>query len=494
MSSKTLFLTGWWILCGVFIALLSIHVLHINAYVYDLEGVEQDEVFTLQRVLAGYPVYENPQEPPFAVTQKTPMYHYLCACLGHLFGVDPQEPHQVYQLNRSVSLGLSLGLLLLAFFIQTRLFAYTRMAASGICFLIFLCAEMHLFARPDSLFSFLFLAAIGTMMVYLKTGGQPRYLWLAVGLSALAIFSKQTAIVLPPLVLGYVLLIERRFGRFIQGALLFIVLFGLLFWLLSAGKPSVFIANVVGGVRNGIDLGWFFEYIYNASYKKFGLLLILGLLIIRSWWDIKGTDPLKSFIAFFLLFDLIYTHLIALKWGSTPSYFTEFVNITLIAAPLYFREWLEKEAQPRANRLEWLVFLLMLSLIPVHTSEKGLMAPIFSQQPEAFAECEQLSAHVKSKYELQPGTWVLSDDELLKLFLFENALLPQDDILYSIYLYGDYDNSRYVALMQSGQVPLVISRHPLKELEANEFYMCDDLSAYRPLEEVAGFVIYGLGD
>lgn len=492
MSSRALFLIGWWVLLGVFLALLCIHVLHIKSYVYDLEGVEQDEVYTLQRVLAGYPVYENPQEPPFAVTQKTPLYHYLCAGLGHLFGIDPQQPHQVYQLNRTLSLALSLGLLLLAFFIQTRLLAYSRMSASGICFLIFLCAEMHLFARPDSLFSFLFLATIGAMMAYLKSGSRSKYLWLAVALSALAIFSKQTAIILPPLVLGYVLLIERRLGRFVQGSLLFLLLFGGLFWVLSRGKPDVFLANVVGGVRNGIDLGWFFEYIYNASYKKFGLLLILGLLIIRSWWDIKGKEALKSFIAYFLLFDLIYTHLIALKWGSTPSYFTEFVNVTLMAAPLYFQEWLEKETLPQARQLSGLILLLTLSLIPIHTSEKGLMVPIFSQKPEAFAEAERLRKHLQAQYMLRPGTWILSDDELLKLYLFENALLPQDDILYSIYLYGNYDNSQYVELMQSRQVPLVISRHPLSELEANEFYMFDDLSAYQRLEEVAGFFIYGL--
>jgi len=443
------------VLTGVaFVAVLSLRIGLIFTWHYDLGGVEQDEIYTLQRVLAGYPVYENPADPPFAITQKTPLYHYLCFAVGTTFGVDPDSPFQVYLLNRYVSLALCLLTLFLAFYLQRRWLSIPVKEALLACMLMFLCFEEHAFNRPDSLYTFLFLATISTGVAAIQTQKKNLWVW-AVVLSAMAIFAKQSGILLPALLFAYLTLWRRNWMQAFQCALAFALAFGVFLWLLKGESLLVFKANVANGLDNGIDFGWAFDSIYNKSYKKFAILFVIGVFIAGEWLLRKSTPELMRFLGLCLAGTFLFAHLTGLKQGSAPSYFTEFNMLTLISVLYYWREsLLPEEIEKFGDRIRFLAWGFTLAMIPLQTSDKYLFSPYRLQDKSVFERSEQLRRHLN----LNPGDYVLSDHPVPTLYLFRNALLPQNDISTSLMATKTNFYDQLPIMLETGKISYFITQ------------------------------------
>ncbi len=445
----------FFLLGAAFVVVLSLRIELIFSWHYDLGGVEQDEIYTLQRVLAGYPVYENPELPPFAVTQKTPLYHYLCAAIGKACSVNPEMPFEVYLLSRFVSLSLCLLTLALAFLLQRRLLGTPVREALMACMLVFLCFEEHAFDRPDSLYTFLFLASVGSCLAALHYRKTRFWLW-ASALCATTLFAKQSGILLPALLFGYLALWQRAWRQVFLCGVVYFITFGLLLWLLKGESLLVFKANVINGVRNGIDLGWIFDYIYNKSYKKFAILFAVGLFIGGEWLLRRQVAEQMRFLGVCLAGTFCFAHLTGLKSGSTPSYFTEFNLLTLMSAPYYWRKYLLPTGieEKLAERIRFLAWGFVLVLIPLQTSDKNLRAGHNLQDKSVFERSQQLRQHL----DLKPGEYVLADHPVPKLYLYRNILLPQNDIAMSLMVYKVYDYQQLNAMLESGKIRYFISQ------------------------------------
>ena len=85
---------------ATFLAMLLLRLHLVSAYAPELGGIESNVIYTLQRILDGYPLYVDPAAPPYAITQYTPLYYYLCWGVGRLAGVDAANVHHVYVLSR----------------------------------------------------------------------------------------------------------------------------------------------------------------------------------------------------------------------------------------------------------------------------------------------------------------------------------------------------------------------------------------------------------
>ncbi|HMO38441.1 MAG TPA: hypothetical protein PKC76_00775 [Saprospiraceae bacterium] len=470
-----------------FLGVFYIRVQLVYAWTLDLEGVEQDEIYTLQRVLAGYPVYEDPEQPPFSITQKTPLYHYLCLAVGKLTQVSPDAPRAVYLLNRWTSLLLSLCTLLIAFIIQHRLLNTSLKTALTVCALVFVCYEPHMFARPDSLYSLLFIIGIALMCRYTQVppSMQNRLVPIIALVCAATIFAKQSGILLPAIFGGFILLLERNIIRTLWFGAYLTLIISILLWLtilLPGISVPVFIANIYKGVQNGVDLIWFWEFIYNRSYKKFFPLFVIGFVIISDWLLLqKNSTPLHKMLGFSMLLSFIFANLTGLKAGSTPSYFTEFVNITLMALPVYYRQLNDLPQKLRA-RLHIIMFLGLLFFIPVQTSAKNLIAPFNLADKSWFEKCAAAAYYMQQHLPLQEGEWIYTDDELLKLYLFRHILLPQDDI----YMTSPFRYKYFWDTFQDGTVRYIISANA----RADIFTLDADFADYQPIDSVSVYTIY----
>lgn len=468
----------------VFVLILLIRIKLIYTYTLDLEGIEQNEVYTLQRSLAGYPIYQNPELPPYSITQKTPLYHHLCTVAGKILHISPDSPRQIYLLNRWMSLILSLFTLALAFLIQRFILGTSIKVSLVICALIFICYEPQMFNRPDSLYSLLFLAAIASFLLYSINSGQAFFLLSITSvLCVTTIFAKQSGIVLPAIIGSYLLVFKREW----KTLSLFISVFSLSFvgiFFLSKGNASssVFLANVYKGLDNPIELNWFREAIYNQAFKKFSIIFIIGWLIITDWLVIQSQNTnLEKVITFSLVMSFAFALSTGLKTGSTPSYFTEFVNIALISAPFYYKS-IPKIDQNFGIRLKSLGFLLFLFSIPLHTSAKKLFLPFKQQAKEWFDDCDEVKQYIYQNLPSIQDKWIYTDDNLLKLYLYRNAILPQINRAEE----SKFDYTHFYEAFENGTVTYLVS----KEDKRNIFTFGANIKDFRLLTKVNDYHIY----
>ncbi len=471
----------------VFIAILFLRIQHVSVYTVDLFGFEQDEIYTLQQVLSDQPIYNNPEKAPFSITQKTPFYHILIGGIGKIAQIDPTAPFLVYILNRGASLVLAVLSCLVVFLILFRIIKTPLKLSLILSFLMFIAMEGHMFTRPDSLFSFSFLATIAFNLLYVLHR-KNLFFYLSILFGIGTIFVKQTGIILPIIILAYILFFEKDFRKFLIGVITALGSGIFLLFFLSNGQISTFLSNTIGGLNNGIDARWFYDFIYKFTYQKFALFFIIGIYCCWEWLSKKEKRPLTNFLCLALILDFVFTHFISLKWGATPSYFSEFVHLSIIAFAVYYQQVRNSIAFPTLSKIS---FLVLVALIPLLTSGKRLIVSITQSDQSAFNACENLRDYLEEHYTDQVKEWVLTDDELLKLYLFQTAILPQEDISFRAYTTRQFDYTKYFEYIRTGKIPLLITRNSLSDLEQNAWYLFDEFSEYyRKAESIDGFNIY----
>ena len=475
------------LVCLASLLVFIIRLIHVDLYLINLFGIEQDEIYTLQRMFAGFPIYMDPETPPFAITQKTPIYHYISYFIGNVIGIDPDQPIEIYRLNRSTSLAFSLISISTCMLICTKLLQAPFKISAILGGLMFLSMEGHMFARPDSLFSLLFLVSIGLTITYILRQ-KNIYLWAAILASVLTVFVKQSGIVLPVLIISFIFFFEKKYKESFIASSLYIVSSALLVLIVNDASFGDFVSNTIGGLNNGIDLEWYYDFIYNLSIKKFALFFILGLFFSWEWFSNSSSSLLNKFLGYALVLVFVFTNIIALKWGSTPSYFSEFIHLTILSIPVYYKTIQSKSLGVKIQKL---AFLLLIFSIPLLTSGKRFITSIKESDQASFDQAEKLRTYIHRKYPGSTKNWLLTDNDLLKLYFYKNAILPQEDITFTIYNKGDFNTTVYESLIREGKIPLIISKNNLSELDQDKYYMFDQFSMYyKKVEEIYGFQIY----
>ncbi len=190
-------------------------------------------------------------------------------------------------------------------------------------------------SRPDSLISFLIACFLYSGIRYLETRSM---IWnlLAVGSTILAVWTKQTGIIL--IACWYITLtINSQHIQNLYNTLLYIVLFYGLFHIEST---SLYILklNLMDGVRNGIDFRDFYNWIL-AKLLVLIPLLITAIIFCYKWLTNHKSLPTKQFIAICCLLLFCFNLLTSLKQGARIGYFTDFLSIALVGSYLFLHEF-----------------------------------------------------------------------------------------------------------------------------------------------------------
>jgi hypothetical protein len=128
------------------------------------------------------------------------------------------------------------------------------------------------------------------------------------------------------------------------------------------------------------------------------------------------------------------------------------------------------------------LFLSLLLLIPLNTSDKNLIAPFNLAYPELFHASDEISNYINKNLVMEDEQWIYTDNEILKLYLFHHALLPQDDI----YMTSPFAYEPFWNVLKDGSVPYIISQNPIDEV----FALKADLSHYKQVDKFEIFYIY----
>lgn len=424
----------------------------------DFGGSELNILHGIGQVVRGAPIYSDPEQAPFAVVQYTPAYHLITGRICNALGIAAEDVRGMQQLSRAFSLLLNL-LTMLVVVLATRRAGGGRWAAVSAAALTGLALSPHFFARVDSLYAFFFAICVLFMLRWTSRPADRSgalELTMAGICTALAVLSKQTAVMLLVMVIAG-LVAQRAWRAMFTYSIAFALGFiGASLIFLQGEDLDLVLKNTIGGLRNGISLGYLNHLIRSPQLLGLGGWLIIALAIGVRW--LRAADPTRSFIAVAFLVALPLTGIALLKAGSEYNYFFEVLVLSFIVIAASFRH-------ESARALKIILLLQCVLFSGVRIIALRDWSASFGDESRLVAEWE---AELRLGQELEAGLHagegvVLTYRSPLEISLSDRVLVSQRDIIQWSST-PPFDLTLFHAMMREGRVRYVISDHPIESM------------------------------
>ena len=485
-----------YLLLWLVIGLLGLITLYIRVKIIflvnpDVGGIESNVIFSVLRMMAGYPLYQNPEQAPYAITQYSPIYYYLTAGFSRLLGFNSDDVYEVYGTGRCVAL-LANGFYAWGLWKLGRRIQFSTSVATLVAILAFLLLPPQSYGRPDSLYNAFVIWTIWALVQWnaaITTKQLTIGLALTALLAALGLFSKQSAICLPVIVSGYLLFFSGKPWKAFPFLGFFLLFLGLLYVSFFREAPDLIYANVIRGVSNGIDFVNFRYNLVDHYLRPFAWLVIPGVAIsIRYLLFEKGPRQLLGLATFGLFLFALVT---GLKWGSALNYFTEFTGLSclLVTDALW---------QLRTIRSEWAnvgrlsLVLIVALVVPVNAMNfnwERVLRKSIDLTP--YKEEQAVAQYVAGEIKKYPGCLIYStqyNSSYLNAFLFRNCIVPQQDMIVgSAYALRTFDYTDLDRAAKDGRIQFLIARDEETEAPLSPPI---HLANYHPVKSLNGFTIY----
>lgn len=422
----------------------------------DIGGVEHNVIHGIQKILLGEVLYEDPERLPFDVIQYTPGYYLLCATVGGSLGLHGDEARDIYLLSRAIS--LVLWMLTGALVFGACRVAGAEAWSSFLAAVITLCSTWEQsFSRMDAL---VLAITAGTVLVFLRwiDHGRTRHLVITGVLGVLAMFTKQSGVVIAAAPAAYLLLTAswKALRTVLLTQLITIAICAGITLLL--GTPDAIYKNIVLGLRNGFSWMMYADLFEPATYKYFVGWHLLAIYTIVWGWR-SGYAP-SRFLAVVVPMSLAFAMITGLKYGSRLNYVHESLMLTFIATAI-----LLPRMRPTAHGtlIGWAFALYGCLFAAYRTNSVAAWWRV--GEPDALHE-ERLKddlivrSVLENDLDLQPDEWVyITYRDHLEHFLVGRSLLTQKDIVqYSRERLFDY--RAFHRAMSDGTVRFVITEAP----------------------------------
>ena len=425
---RLLFITG----IGALLILFVFRFLLIFSGNGELYGIDNTFVYSITRTLAGYDLYYNPEQFPYTITLYSPLYYNICTLIGRLFHINVENPIQVYQLCRSVSLVCDIvtcGLLYLI--LRKRFQIQNEITVLAIAVLAtVLCYLGYTFSRCDSL-----LLTMYALFIYQLTGpliqqNRSRIFFLAL-LSVACIFSKQNGIVVPLLALVW-LFIHKAGKMAIYYSIFFIIIFFpvLLTYVYVLNYHYLF-DNTITALQNGIVLSWFYVDIFKRLMNSLWILLLyIPLMLSLIYWYKPSSLFVKSLSAIFII-QFVFSLGTSLKDGSSAGYFNENYFLGTIIFCYVIHTYQTKPVNFYINKII-LFFLPLFILFLLHTVAQGYLFFIQKRNEKMILYQQQknirdyLRPQLKNNYVFNLGN---QNTDFFKTLFYKEMAVPSFDIV-----------------------------------------------------------------
>jgi hypothetical protein len=279
-------------------------------------------------------------------------------------------------------------------------------------------------------------------------------------LCAISFLAKQTSVTLPLLICVWLLVQKKgkHLLRFLAVYVLIIVL-SLVLLHLKFGIKAVY-QNIVLGINNGIGLTWFWDFIVSYLFGSFGTVWMLVSIVIYTRLKRTAGD-LFHFSRLLLPGLFFFSLLFSLKWGSWISYFTEWWTILFILTGYYW-----DELQQALKRLS--------PYFPQYLVGAVLLIKIISITYPLYINAKTILRGEKTSYNIDKVTaqWIIQANRntkgfvfnnhnnihlFLNNFLFRNSVLPQHEIVNTLYHRNVFDYSNFIKSLTDGSVQYIIT-------------------------------------
>ena len=336
----------------------------ILSSIINIRGVEPNVVYTLSEMRAGGSLYTDPSQPPFTLTQYSPLYYLLVNLFASAFELAPGDATGLIRCARLVS-AATFGLLLASVYLLLRraLQATPAVCAGAVLLIGLATSPWYFLARPDVLVALLSLGCL-TCLVMLETTRLSAMPLLAIAclLAVASVFAKQNGLATVISLGAY--LLHRRAWTHLSSAVLVVSLLlaaGALVSLSVWGSP--FLHNVVLGVQNGIDFGNFVNKVVWGFFPLYlPLVAAIGITAVDVLWKGNAVPGERPVFVFAIVWFALST-VAALKRGAAENYFNEFLLFGIVGV---FGTWRRKSANHGAllhrTAAAWFLMLVPLML------------------------------------------------------------------------------------------------------------------------------------
>jgi hypothetical protein len=508
-------LSGLWLIFLSFVLIITLLVaaLIVISPSQDVYGIEQNVVYSLQRVIAGEPLYTNPEQPPYNIVQYTPVYYAITTMLARLAQIEASDTEGVYRIARIVSgcFGIATVFVLLQI---CREFGLRRKDMfTLLVFGIIVPIPWYFVARPDSIMAFFEALSLYFFIRYLRDEPVKSRALIFSGIAlAFAVYAKQSAII----VLGSSLIFPfyreqiRDRLRLLGGFALGLLGAGLIFWnyaSLWSGTDNAFFMNIFGGINNAIDIEralWVYSIYLRVFFPAVLLpLMITSLTIFQLWraW-VKGGRRFKVFQTAFLNLDKTLLFLIlstwalsavalimALKGRSAVNYMNESMMVAMILVGYFFASFELQLPWQKNSIVRFGVALLLVFSIFRMVYYWGL---IYGE--DAFAQNQRLEwsdsmAILDESFAEQPDSYFIyfptdEEDRWLNLYYPMQSLLQPREV----YNIAFFDLSSLQSHLDNGSLAWLITDK--RELPENIFGYTNFQDYFELWQETDSHLIY----
>jgi len=480
----------------VFLAYLIYRLMLVFFPHPDAGGVEVNVVYFIQRILDGQSFYTDPELPPYAIAQYSPLYYYLVAGVAKLSGSGPDNVFALFITGRIVSLVFNIAFVVVVFLICKKIMSVSLQRSVIVSFAAFVFLQITSFARPDSLYHFFFMLTIYYFLAAAKREEETKpfrsFILLAGVFAVLALFSKQTAIVLP-VIMGLWCILKKKHRNLFLFSLAYLSVTVLFFLGISHFLGvDLFFKNAIQGINNGVSITWYRNVIFIPVYTGYGLVFLafFAAVLFCIKKDKRQLMKLSGFMLF-LLFVLLNG--IALKFGSVPGYLTEWWTMLFILTAYYWPSFCMMAS--RIHRWVPAITVVLLFAMkgaeivnPISEKIQALSSPLLMK---GYENEKTVAERVKSR--LQPGdrfvvfTNIYTPDSYQANFLFRHAVMPQMEIVaLSTYPMGKYDYTDFERGMQEGRFTWML----MKAKDSPEPFFNNRLDKYQLEETINGYKLY----
>lgn len=444
---------------------MRIDLLHV--YYVDFGGLDPNVVYGTQRLLLGEPLYQNPEQSPYAIIQYMPIYYHLCAWLAAKLGIHALEVQALYVLMRTVALICNLlttGIL----YALIRRMEIGNKTALVFSLPIFCLFTWHYFLRCDSLQILGFAAGMYALVRYAQ---KPALTWIVVAAMAttLGILAKQNGIMLLGIA-GAWWWSQKRLKTALLYTCLSIISLGLSLALIIDNDWVSFYQNAILGLENGIRFDFF-----NKPYYFMIPAWLFAVIFLARYFKHTTKDPLGILLCYGIAGCFLFAAVTVIKDGSDINYFVEMLYCVLAAIPYAYRHAIADKILFRFKILSFsLMSLAMLSVgiilfyKPYNLFERyeGLWAKQGEMhQHEAYHRAINLHRYFMNELELKPEEkiFIYFHTPFERYFLdnafIQNNVFPTKDLTYYTYRADSslFDYSHFVEHMNAGVVTYIIS-------------------------------------
>ena len=402
----------------------------------DIVVGEDNNVWNIQKMLSGLPLYTNPELPPYEIFQYSPISQYFTFWTCKIFNIVPaKDTHSIFIIGRILSLIFNIITSYYIYILIKKVFnanIWIACIVSIYCFIDLTPLDYTL--RTDSFYNLISIIAIYQFVKFIEYNLM-KNLILSMFLFSTSFFAKQSGIQFYFIIPIYLLLSKNYKNLFY--ALIYLTLFSLvylsLFYILYGNN---FINSLVKGIANRIDLISAY-HIWNTYFFKHFPFILFGFLAIFKWIISKTATNSKKFLGVMCVFLLLFSIVTSLKVGSSTNYYTIFNYIIFTIIGIYTSELTSRFGDKNL----FLIINLFIIIIPTNL----LMDKYFNIHSVHFDEKNQKEFLKDSKFAScvkkiikDNKVLIFTPNKNLKIFFPNQTIFPNTE--YYAESIFNYDN------------------------------------------------------